>query len=250
MWMKRSGLLFLIAIISVQPLLAGVRHFTFIYEAPTSAPGTLESENWITWQRASDPEDANKLVFRHELEYGVTEHFQASLYFADWFYDDTRSGSGTVFEDVALELIYNLTNPVIDPVGLSLYQEYKGGYRLFEWESKVILQKNIGRWILAYNATVEATWEGEDLAETEGEISQSLGASYEINPRLSVGLEMVHEIVLPEWRDRKDIRNFFVGPNISYRRGHWFVTTSVLAQATDTSDEPDFQWRTIFGIGF
>ena len=248
--MKQAAFLLIVGAMLTEPALAGVRHFTFVYEAPTSAPGSLELENWITWKRTTDPEDANALVFRHELEYGVTDRFQASVYFADWFYDDSRDGSGTVFEDVALELIYNLTNPVLDPVGLSLYQEYKGGYRLFEWESKIILQKNIGRWILAYNATVEAVWEGEQLAETEGEIIQSFGASYEIDSRLSVGLEMVHEIVLPEWRDHENIRNFFIGPNVSYRRGHWFVTTSFLAQATDTTDEPDFQWRTIFGIGF
>ena len=230
--------------------LAGVRHFTFIYEAPTSAPGSFELENWLTWRRTGDPDDVDVLAFRHEIEYGVTDRLQASVYFADWFYESTPNHSGSVFEDVALELIYNLTNPVIDSVGLSLYQEYKGGYHLFEWESKLILQKNIGRLILAYNATVEAVWEGEHLAETEGEIVQAVGASYEITPRLSVGLEMLHEVVLPEWDDAESIHNFFIGPNVSYRRGHWFLTSSLLAQVTDTSGEPDFQWRTIFGIGF
>jgi len=241
-----AAVLFLMPLVSV---LGGVRHFTFLYEAPTSAAGSLELENWFTWKRTGN-EDTDTLDFRHELEYGLTDRLQASLYFADWSYEHTPNDSGTVFKDVGVELIYNLTNPVIDPVGLSFYQEYKGGYHLFEWESKVILQKNIGRWILAYNATVEAVWEGEDLAETEGEIVQALGASYEITPRFSVGLEMVHEFVLPEWRDDEKIRNFFIGPNVSYRRGHWFVTSSILAQATDTSGEPDFQWRTILGIGF
>jgi hypothetical protein len=233
----------------IPPASAGVRHFTFVYEAPTSAPGSWELENWFTWRRVGD-EDADALVFRHEVEYGVTERLQASLYFADWVYQSAPGRSGTIFEDVGLELIYNFSNPVIDPVGFSFYQEYKAGYHLFEWESKAILQKNIGRWILAYNATVEAVWEGEDLHETEGELIQSLGISYEIHPRLSVGLEMVHEFVLPEWKDNEKIRNFFVGPNVSFRHGHWFATTSFLAQATDTSGEPDFQWRTILGIGF
>ena len=239
----------LLLTIVAPPAFGGVRHFTFIYEAPTSAPGSLELENWFTWRRVGD-EDTDTLVFRHEIEYGVTDRFQASLYFADWFYENASGNSGTVFEDVALELIYNLTNPVTDPLGFSVYQEYKVGYRLFEWESKAILQKNIGRWILAYNATVEAVWEGEDLEETEGEIIQAVGASYEITPHVSVGLEMVHEIVLPEWKGEDDAQNFFIGPNVSYRKGHWFVTSSFLAQATHTSGEPDFQWRTIFGVGF
>jgi hypothetical protein len=117
-------------------------------------------------------------------------------------------------------------------------------------ESKLIAQKNFGRWIFDYNATLEAEWEDRHLAEETGEFQQALGASYEISPRLSVGLEFLHEFVFPEWRDNEKIRNVFVGPNVSYRQHEWFVTVTALAQATDTSDEPDLQLRTIFGIGF
>src|SRR5690349_10148695 len=119
--------------------LAGVRHFTFVYEAPTSPAGSVEMENWVTWKRASNPEDADEVGFRHELEIGLTDRFQASVYLADWFYEHTANHSGTTYEDSAVELIYNFTNPVIDPIAVSAYQEYKGGYRLFEWESKIIL---------------------------------------------------------------------------------------------------------------
>jgi hypothetical protein len=193
----------------------GVRHFGFIYEAPTSAPGSFELENWVTWARTTNPEH-----------------------------------SGSTYSDSALELIYNLTNPVIDPIGLSLYQEYKVGDRLFEWESKLIMQKNLGPLILAYNATLEAVWEGQGLAEREGEFQQALGASYEISPRISVGLEFLHEFVFPDWHDAERIRNVFIGPNVSYRHQSWFVTVTALAQPTNTPDEPDFQLRTIFGFGF
>ena len=65
-----------------------------------------------------------------------------------------------------------------------------------------------------------------------------------------MGVELLHEFVFPEWRDEEKIRNFFVGPNVSYRHGNWFVTVTALAQATSTADEADFQLRTIFGIGF
>ena len=147
-------------------------------------------------------------------------------------------------------MIYNLTNPVIDPIGLSVYQEYKGGDQLFEWESKLIAQKNFGPLILAYNATLEAVWEGKGLTEREGEFQQAVGVSYEISRPISVGLELLHEFVFPEWRDDEKIRNVFIGPNVSYRHQSWFVTVTALAQATNTADEPDVQVRTIFGIGF
>ncbi len=133
--------------------LAGARHFTFLYEAPTSAPGSIELENWITWERVTNPEQSDQIGFRHEIEIGVTDHFQASIYFADWFYERNRNQSGFNYSDSAIELIYNLTNPVIDPVGLSVYGEIKGGRQNFELESKLIAQKNFGPLILDYNLT-------------------------------------------------------------------------------------------------
>src|SRR5947207_1733874 len=226
----------------------GVRHFTFLYEANTSAPGSLELENWVTWQRATGAGRFDQVDFRHELEYGVTDKFQVSVYLAGWLYEADPEHSGFVYSDSAIELICNLANPVVDPVGLSIYAELRAGDRLIELESKMIAQKNFGPLILAYNATLESVWEGDDLSEREGEFSQAFGASYEFSPRISAGAELLHEFVFPEWRDEEKLRNFFVGPNVSYRRQNWFVTMTALAQATDTKDEPDFQLRTIFGI--
>ena len=229
---------------------AGVRRFTYIYEATTSPPGGFDLETWVTWRAHNDPQ-FDGVDFRHELEFGITERLQAALYLADWNYHDANdTNAGFSYSDSALELIYNLTNPVIDPLGLSIYQEYKIGDRLFEWESKLIAQKNFGPLILAYNATLEAIWEGEDLGQREGEFAQALGASYEISPRLSAGVELIHEAVFPEWRTQESATNFFVGPNVSVRSGAAFLTITALAQATRTADEPDFQLRTIFGVGF
>ena len=114
----------------------------------------------------------------------------------------------------------------------------------------MIAQKNFGPLILAYNATLEATWEGKDLRNREGEVQQALGASYEISPRFSTGLELVHETVFADWRVDESATSFFVGPNISLRRGAAFITLTALAQATRVVGEPDFQMRTIFGIAF
>jgi hypothetical protein len=242
--------IFVGAILPALSSFGGARHFTFLYEANTSAPGSFELENWVTWRNATGPGRFDQVDFRHELEYGVTDKFQASIYLADWFYESDPEHSGLTYSDTAIELIYNLTNPVVDPVGLSIYGELRAGDRLIELESKLIAQKNFGPLILAYNATLDSVWEGSDLAKREGEFIQALGASYEISPSISAGIELLHEFVFPEWRDTEKIRNVFVGPNVSYRCRGWFVTVTALAQATDTPDEADFQMRTIFGIGF
>jgi len=224
--------------------LAGARHFTFIYEAPTSPAGSIESENWTTTRFSDGFTEAD---FRHELEIGITEHFQASIYFANWDYT-RRENRGAHYDSSSLELIYNLTNPVTDPIGISLYQEIGGGRRAFESETKLIAQKNFGPLILVYNLTLEAEWEEESLREHNGEIQQAFGASYELSPRVSVGAEMLHEILLPAWHSSEAENNFFIGPNVSYRGNRWFATVTALAQTTHTEGEADYQVRLIFGV--
>jgi hypothetical protein len=234
----------LFSMLAATSTFGGVRHFTFLYEAPTSPPGSVELENTVTWAHGSG---WNEVFIREELEIGITEHFQLGIYPLDWSH---HTDEGFQYDGGAVELIYNLSNPVVDPIGISLYEEISAARQHFESESKLIAQKNFGRWIVDYNATLEAEWEEHGLQEQNGELQQALGASYEISQRLSVGVEFLHEFVLPDWRDNEKIRNVFVGPNISYRRNQWFVTATALAQATDTSDEPNFQLRTIFGVGF
>ena len=224
---------------------AGARHFTFIYEAPTSPAGSIESENWATTRFSDGFTDAD---FRHEIEIGITEHFQASIYFANWDYTRSQENRGAHYDSSSLELIYNLTNPVADPIGISIYQEISAGRRAFESESKLILQKNFGPLILAYNLTLEAGWEDESLREHNGEIQQAFGASYELSPRVSVGAEMLHEVLLPAWHSSEAENNFFIGPNVSYRGNRWFATVTALAQTTRTEGEPDYQVRLIFGV--
>jgi hypothetical protein len=241
--------IFVAAILPALSSFGGARHFTYLYEAPTSAPGSFELENTITWARTTGSDaHLDEIGFREELEIGITDHFQLGIYPLDWAYH-SGDRDGFSYDGGAVELIYNLSNPVVDPVGISLYEEIAAGRQHFELESKLIVQKNFGRLILDYNATLEAEWEAKGLKEHGGELQQALGASYEISPRISVGIELLHEFVFPDWRDEERIRNLFVGPNVSYRHGNWFVTVTGLAQATDTHDEANFQVRTIFGIG-
>src|SRR3982074_3600814 len=165
-----------IAILAAAPAFAGSRRFTYVYEVTTAPPGDVEVENWITWNtRKPDDRGFDQVEFRHELEFGITDKFQAAVYVADWNYHHGLSAGerGFTLSGSALELIYNLTNPVSDPIGLAVYQEFQGGYRRFASESKLLAQKNLGRFVIAYNATLEAKWEGEGLAERQGEFQQS-----------------------------------------------------------------------------
>jgi hypothetical protein len=230
----------------------GARRFTFVYEAPTTPPGVIEAENWVTWQMHPPNESHfNEVDFRHEVEFGITNNFQASLYLADWNYHSALSHlpDDVSYTDTAIELIYNFSNPLTDPVGLSGYEEIQAGDRHGELESKLIAQRDFGRFVASYNLTLEAEWNGAGWKEHDGELQQALGLSYELSPRFFLGSECLHEVALPNWTDHGRV-SFFVGPNFSIRSGRWWMTVTPLAQATSNGDEPQLQLRTIAGYTF
>ena len=163
--------------------------------------------------------------------------------------DPGANEHGFSYQDSAIELIYNLTNPTTDLLGSALYGEFRGGPEELELESKIILQKNLGRFVFAYNATLEAKWEGDGFEEKGGEIAQSVGVSYEVSPSFLVGAELLHEIELPDWSEAGD-SIVYGGPNLSYRRDNWWVTLTPLAQLTGLSSEVAVQTRLIFGFSF
>jgi len=238
---------------SISTLYATERHFTYTYEVTTAAPGELELENWVTWQfhhgRESEP-NTNEFDFRHEFEYGITDRLQASLYFADWRLND-HPGSGedrVQYDDAGLEIIYRLSSPT-DLLGSAVYGEIRGGPELVELEGKILLQKNFGKWITAYNTVLEGNWVGEHLEERKGEFLQTVAMSYEIDRRFTVGAEALHEIDIPNW-DKAEKSVLWAGPNASVRSGHWYVTVTALARLSNNREEPHLQTRLITGFEF
>jgi hypothetical protein len=238
---------------SNSPVYATERRFTFTYEVTTADKGELELENWVTWQFYRGREGApntHEFDFRHEFEYGITDRLQASLYFSDWHINDHPGGNDRVqFDDAALEAIYRLSRPDTDLLGAAVYGEIRGGPELVELEGKLLLQKNLGKWIVAYNATLEGRWVGEHLAERGGEFSQTAAVSYEINHYFTAGAEALHEVDIPKW-DKAEKAVVWTGPNASVRFGHWYATLTALARLSENRAEARLQTRLITGFEF
>jgi hypothetical protein len=226
---------------------AGQRHYAFTYETLTAPKGSFELENWVTWEHIG--KNDNSFQFRHEIEYGVTDRLELSLYFADWSVNERDGHRTTNFDNVALEAIYNLTNPNTDFLGSSIYGEVTVGDDVTELEGKILLEKRFGRFGIAYNGVLEAVWEGEHRDERTGEFSQSVGASYDISKSFSMGAEALHEIEMPDWGSAEPGR-FWVGPNASFRSGRFYATLSALWQTTNADGEPTFLPRLIVGYTF
>ncbi|MFQ5590580.1 MAG: hypothetical protein ACE5HE_05410 [Phycisphaerae bacterium] len=231
------------------PAQATGRRFTYTYEARTMPKGAWEYEQWITWKTAKEADrDFDRFDFRHELEFGITDRLQLAFYLSDWRYEESSNRRRGDWRNVAVEGIYNLTNPVTDPLGLSLYGEVEVGDEKLELEGKLIVEKDIGRIVLAYNTVLEAEWEGHHLDEDNGKIEQSAGLSYQFSPRLMAGIELLHEVEMPDWRGVRGKGILYLGPNVSYRSKGWWATLTPLFQVSDVEEEPDFQMRLIFGI--
>lgn len=230
---------------------AGGRRFTFVYEAGTMPQGEVEYEQWITWKTDKDSDsDFDRIDFRHEIEIGITDRFQLAFYLSDWRYENGASvDDGAEWRNAAIEVIYNLADPATESFGLALYGEIKLGDEKVELEGKIIVQKNIGKWVFAYNATVEAEWEGSDFSEDKGEFQQTLGGNYQFSPKIFAGFELLHEIEYDDWDTWGD-HILYAGPNVSYHSDQWWVTLTPLVQITDVEDEANFLLRLIFGIDF
>ena len=226
---------------------AGSRRFGYSYETTTMAKGAMELETGITWKTG---EESNRnFDIRHEFEYGYSDRLQLALYFADWSYEKPTGQSGKAqFEDVAVEAIYNLTDPNTTPVGSALYGEIKGGDDFFGLEGKLLLQKNFGQWMFVYNVGGEVVWKDHNQQD-EAELMQSAGVGYQISPSWSVGTELLHEIAVPDV-DTIGASGVYLGPNVAWRDNRLAVTITGLWQLTSLVGEPEFQLRTILSVDF
>ena len=220
---------------------AGSRHFGYSYETTTMTQGSLELETGVTWTTGA--ENNGSFDIRHELEYGYSDRLQLALYFFDWSYDRPAGQSAKArFEDVAVEVIYNLTDPNAAPFGSALYGEIKGSGDFLQLEGKLLLQKNLGQWLFVYNIGGEIVWQEPDQPDA-AELMESAGISYAISPSWSVGAELLHELAVPDV-DTFGGSGVYLGPNIMWRNHRVTLTLAALA------GEPDFQLRTLLSVDF
>lgn len=239
----------LVAMGAVQVTHGGVRAFTGPYEALTSPKGSLECEQWVTWaSHKQDDATFQGFEFRHELEYSVSDNWMVALYVSDWQVENSQeTGTDTRWNNVAAETIYMLLNPTVDPVGVAGYLEVRGGDKLMSVEGKLLVQKNLGRWMAVWNGVVEEVWEGASHSEKSLGLAEAAGVSYGIKHSFRLGAELQHEVEYAashEWE--KPV--LYAGPNASYRTARWFATITPCVQLTNDDGSPDYVTRLILGI--
>lgn len=147
-----------------QPAVAGESPFGWIYTADVQPQGTRQFQQWIDVQRTQTQGSYTNTLLRSEIEFGITPKYQTSIYLNSRIInanrngmDGTSSGPNTDIPDdfdptsryklnrvesVSWENLYQISNPLVDPIGMALYFEPKWGPRNKELEFKLILQKN------------------------------------------------------------------------------------------------------------
>lgn len=229
---------------------ADARRFAWNYTSTTAPKGNREYEQWVTWRTDRDTDPLyDRVEFRHELEFGLTDRLQLGVYLTDWRYTRTRDGSDTAVRSTAAELIYNLSDPATSALGVGLYGEVAIGAEKFALEAKLLLEKPLGPFVAVSNTVLEAEWEDEDWTEDVGVFEQTLGLSWGASPSLVIGAESVIEKEFPDWGAGTETIAW-AGPSASYRFPAFWVTTAPLWQVSDVASEPNLTWRTLFGFDF
>jgi len=249
---------------------ADERLFTYTYEPETLPQGAWALEQWVTWRAGKTvgvgKENYNRLQFREELEYGVTDRYTMAFYVNSDYqsYDGPGGSDVSAFEwsGVSLENVYLVLNPAEKPVGLSLYLEGAIANGEAELEEKIILGQRYGNWKWALNLVHATEWE-DDFGDVEGEVEFDFGLSCILSPRWALGFEVRGQSHLPNYEEWEDFA-LYIGPALSYRRDRWFATLTVMPQVYgwNNGGNPDDntrldldgheRWNTrlIFGFNF
>jgi hypothetical protein len=234
-------------------LLAGTaaadnRIFTYTYEPETEPRGDWEFEQSITARlgrnAAVGQQGYQHWEFRTEIEHGFTDRYTAALYVNNDYtrFADPATGATTSnhrWTGISFENRYLVLDPVVNPIGLTLYLEPTYDGENAELEEKIIIGQRHGDWKWALNLMHATEW-ADHFRRHEGELELTAGLARQLTRRWSLGFEIREHNELPEY-DKWENTAVFVGPVVSYRRNGWWAALSVMPQiyGTNFSGNPD-----------
>lgn len=241
-----------LSVAAAQSASAGESPFGWIYPADVQPAGTKQFQQWVDVQRTQTQGQYTNTLLRSELELGITPKYQTSIYLNSRVIsankngmDGTSGGPNTDIPDsfdtttrykmsriesLSWENLYQVYNPLIDPIGLALYLEPQWGPRNKNVEFKLILQKNFldDRLIWATNFVTELEKNNRgSKIERATEVDVLTGASYRFANNWSAGAEL---------RNHREFTGYgygvanhsawFLGPNVHYATNTWWITAA------------------------
>jgi hypothetical protein len=170
------------------PARADRKLYLFTYQYATLPKGAAELETWVT----REDDDAHPSQTDGELqvegEFGLTDRLDISLYTIL-----RKEGDASLDWDASkIEAKYRLGEPGKWPVDVELYAEYEQPFQVHGWgepEFKLILAHDFGPVNVAGNLIFSKPVDDETGTHLPWKRDWAAGASYEISPRVNVGVE-------------------------------------------------------------
>lgn len=176
---------------------ANPRPLPFSYPYETLLAGKLEIEQYLDFvpvRVARENPDgtlegvfSNRSVLQTEIEYGLTDHIEVSWYFV--FQQGASADTPFLrFQGVKQRARMRFAEAGEWPVDVGIYLELAEFHDEIEFEEKILLSKRFGRWSVVANLWVEQEYYFQ-VHESKFIYNPTAGFTYEISPKLTVGLE-------------------------------------------------------------
>jgi hypothetical protein len=214
---------------------AAERHFGFSYESSTLRAGQAELQPWST-VRIGRADYYNRIDARLGFELGLAKNLQAALFWnaSTITYDIRLPGaseksrlSDTELDSLSLQLKYKLSDPVADALGSALFVEGNTGPLQASFEGRLILDKQLGSFVLAANVISGLVELWELRSSTLGSFGATLAAGYYVTPSLVTSLELRNENGFSAQFDRSVL---YLGPTVSFVSARYWLTLAVQPQ--------------------
>lgn len=176
---------------------ANPRALPFSYPYETLPAGALEVEQYVDLipiRVSRELPDGNteavvsvRSILQTELEYGITDRLEVAIYFAF-----RQGGSADTpflrFSGLKQRARYRFAEQGEWPVDVGVYLEIAEFHDEIELEEKLLLARRFGPLSVLANLWVEQEYYFQ-TGETKYIYNPTVGATYELSPRMSVGAE-------------------------------------------------------------
>jgi hypothetical protein len=216
--------------------MADWRSYVWTYEYQTVERGGAEFETYLTLSTPDDDRMRDITTTEHqlELEVGMTERFDFAIYQVF----KQPPGGALEYDEYKLRGRYRFGEKgsfVFNPLA---YFEYIGkpDFSAHEFELKLILARDFGRFNFSANPQAEFSLEEDDWEMKSG---YAAGLSYRLTDLLKVGLE-----------SKGSGNDYYLGPVISHgRHDLWATLGAAFAISHIEDNRPKFQVRLLLGVG-
>ncbi len=237
---------------ATMPSEANPRALPFTYTTDTLPAGGVEIEQFVDLVplKAISPTSTAPggvewylpSAFQTEIEIGLTDRLELGLYMT--FVPDAGEryvnkalfpGTGNGLKQ---RLRYILADPEAWPIDVGVYGELVENEREIELEAKVLLQRRFDRVLVA--ASLSGEFELYYSKQREIVLNPSIGATFEVNPKLHLGVEAWVRGEYPR-NPRPATRVFglgpqaYVGPAVMYNFGKLWWAVGAYVRVTEMS---------------